>query len=273
MTAGPATELGGEILEGPWSLVAGTPRRIAADVAWLFPQRVDPAGIVRIGEGSISLGVGADIEPGVHVDTRGGPVRLEGGARVEGPARLIGPLHVGPMTTILGGTVGTSSIGPVCRVRGEIADSVILGFMNKAHDGYLGHALVARWVNLGAFTTNSDLKNNYGTVRVWTPQGEEDTGLIKVGCFLGDHAKTGIGTVLTTGAVIGAGCNVFGGAMPPKVVPPFSWGAGVDLRDHRLDQFIETAERSMARRGEALTPGVRAILLRAWQSSRARRAE
>ena len=137
---------------------------------------------------------------------------------------------------------------------------MLLGFVNKAHDGHLGHALLGRWVNLGAFTTNSDLKNNYRPVRVWTPEGEKDTGLLKVGCFLGDHVKTGIGTVLNTGTIVGAGSNVFGGVMPPTVVPPFSWGAGSDLRDHRLDNFLATAAAAMSRRGQELTPGVTEIL-------------
>jgi hypothetical protein len=156
-------------------------------------------------------------------------------------------------------------------VRGEVADSVLLGFVNKAHDGYIGHALLGRWVNLGAFTTNSDLKNNYRSVRVWTPDGEVDTGLLKVGCFFGDHVKTGIGTVVNTGTVVGAGSNVFGGLMPPSVVHPFSWGSGSDLRDHQLKPFLSTAERAMGRRKQELTPGVKRILASAWEATAGRR--
>ncbi|HSG08901.1 MAG TPA: putative sugar nucleotidyl transferase [Longimicrobiales bacterium] len=272
-TTGPALELEGEILEHPWHLVAGTPARIAEDVPALFQDGHGPEGVIRIGTGSLSMGAGADIEPGVTVDTRNGPVRLDDGVRVEGPARLVGPLYVGRDTVIFGGSVGNSSIGPVCKLRGEIADSVLLGFVNKAHDGHLGHAMLGRWVNLGAGTTNSDLKNNYGTVRVWSPDGDVDTGLIKVGCFLGDHVKTSIGTLINTGTVVGAGSNVFGGAMPGKVIPPFSWGVGADLRDYRFDLFLEAAEVGMARRGQTLTPGVRRILAQAWQETRTRRAE
>lgn len=263
----------GRVLGHLWDLVAENPERIAADITHLWAADDDPAGIVRIGDGSISLGEGAEIEPGVHVDVRDGPIRLAEGARVEGPARLTGPLFVGPGSTVFGGAVGVSTIGPVCLVRGEVTDSVLLGFVNKAHDGHIGHAYLGCWVNLGAFTTNSDLKNNYRTVRVWTLDGETDTGMIKVGCFLGDHVKTGIGTVLNTGTVIGAGSNVFGGLMPPTVVPPFSWGAGADLRDHRLEKFLETAERVMARRGRSLTPGVTDILRTAWKETAGRRAQ
>lgn len=270
---GEPIHLEGALLARPWSLIARNAGRIAADVEELWTDTGDPPGVIRIGEGILSLAEGAQIEPGVHVDVREGPVRLAEGARVEGPARLTGPLYVGPGTTILGGAVGTSSLGPVCLVRGEVAHSVFLGFVNKAHDGHIGHALLGRWVNLGAFTTNSDLKNNYSAVRVWTPEGEVDTGLLKVGCFLGDHVKTGIGTVLNTGSVLGAGSNVFGGLMPPTVVPPFSWGMGPDLRDHRLGKFLETAHAAMARRDQAMTPGVTRILRDAWAATAGRRAE
>lgn len=268
---GRVLELSGTVLDSPWDLVAQNPERIRADVAALWARGDHPHGVIRIGDGILSLGGDATIEPGVYVDTRQGPVRLAEGAKVEGPARLIGPLYVGARTRILGGSVGTSSIGPVSIVRGEVADSVILGFVNKAHDGYIGHAMLGRWVNLGAFTTNSDLKNNYGTVRVWTPDGDVDTGLMKVGCFLGDHVKTGIGTTLNTGTVIGAGTNVFGGVMPPSAIPPFCWGAGSELGEHRLDKFLETAERAMGRRSQSLSPGMRRMLENAWHGTVAQR--
>jgi UDP-N-acetylglucosamine diphosphorylase/glucosamine-1-phosphate N-acetyltransferase len=265
--AEPVLELRGTLLAWPWNLVAENADRIGRDVAALWTEGDDPAGIVRIGRGLVSLGEGVEVEPGVYVDVREGPVRLSEGVHVHGPARLVGPLFVGPGTRILGGHVAASTIGAVSVVRGEVADSVLLGYTNKAHDGYIGHALVGRWVNLGAFTTNSDLKNNYGTVAVPTPDGKRDTGLLKVGCFLGDHVKTGIGTLLGTGTVIGAGSNVFGGVMTPAFVPPFSWGVGSALGTHRLDKFFATAERAMARRGQRLTPGVRQVIERAWHAT------
>lgn len=265
--------LPGTVVERPWHLVKENPERVAKDIRALWPDDHDVPGCFRIGDGHVSLAEGATIEPGVHLDLRSGPIRLDEGARVEGPARLTGPLYVGPGSTVFGGAVGTSSIGPVCLVRGEVVDSIFLGWDNKAHDGHIGHALVGQWVNLGAFTTNSDLKNNYKPVRIWTLEGERNTGLMKVGCFLGDHVKTGIHTVLNTGTVVGAGSNLFGGVMPPTVVPPFSWGVGPDLRDHRLAKFLETAEAAMARRDRVLTPGVRALLEEAWQATAGRRAE
>lgn len=269
----PRLDLAGETISSPWDLVRMNPDRIRRDAAHLWSGSDTPHGVHRVGEGVLSLGADAVIEPGVVVDLRSGPVRLDDGARVEGPARLVGPLHLGHGSIVFGGHVAASSIGPVCKIRGEVADSVLLGYDNKAHDGYLGHALVGRWVNLGALTTNSDLKNNYGSVTVWTPAGPVDTGLMKVGCFLGDHVKTGIGTVLNTGTVVGTGSNVFGGGMPPSFVPPFSWGSGSEYVDYRLDKFLEGAERAMARRDVPLGPGARAIFERAWtDTAEARRA-
>jgi UDP-N-acetylglucosamine diphosphorylase/glucosamine-1-phosphate N-acetyltransferase len=259
--------LPGSMLETPWALIRENPERLRRDGASHWRESATPKGVLRIGDYPLSLAPGAEIEQGVFVDLRSGPVRLEEGARVEAPARLVGPLHVDAGTVVFGGHVGTSSIGPVCKIRGEVADCVWMGYGNKAHDGYLGHALVGQWVNLGALTTNSDLKNNYGSVAVWTPEGRVDTGLLKVGCFLGDHVRTGIGTLLNTGTVVGTGSNVFGGAMPPWFVPPFSWGTGTDLMEYRLDKFLEGAERAMARRNVPLTPGVRSVLERAWQNS------
>ena len=266
-------DLRGQVIRHPWNLIEHNDARLTDAFVRFWSDNSSPDGVIRIGDHELSLGDGASIEAGVHLDLRNGPIRLEEGASVEGPARLTGPLFVGKHSTILGGTVGTSSIGPSCLVRGEVAHSVLLGFANKAHDGHIGHAIVGRWVNLGAFTTNSDLKNNYRPVRVWTPSGEKDSGLLKVGCFLGDHVKTGIGTTLNTGSVIGAGSNVYGGAMPPSVVRPFSWGAGSDLHDHRLENFLDTASQAMTRRDQKLTPGVIEILRAAWQATARRRAE
>ena len=266
-------ELQGEIIEYPWALLAQNPARIQTDIETLWPQHSVPDGSVLIGDGPVSLGSGAKVEPGVVFDTRHGPIRLAENTRVEGPARLTGPLFIGPESVIYGGSVGTSSIGPVCRLDGEVSDSVFIGFSNKSHSGYIGHSLVGRWVNLGAYTTNSDLKNNYGPVRVWTPEGYIDTGQIKVGCFLGDHVKTGIGMTLNTGTVVGAGSNLLGNAMPSSKVPAFSWGSGDHLARHRLPEFLATAKQVMARRKIELTPGVVKVLEKAWKRTAERLAE
>ena len=267
---GETVPLGGELLGRPWDLMTSNAARITADAAQ-ETYGVDAAAITGahvIGSHRVLLGEGATIESGVTLDLRSGPIWLAAGARVEGPARLT---YLGARSTILGGPVGLSSIGPACKVRGEVTDSVILGYCNKAHDGHLGHAVLGRWVNLGAGTINSDLKNNYSSVRVKLPAGEVDTGHIKVGCFLGDHVKTGIATPINTGTVFGAGSSLFGGCMPPSYVAPFSWGEGSALDEYELQRFLATTEVVMRRRDVALTPGMREVLTRAFESSQSER--
>jgi UDP-N-acetylglucosamine diphosphorylase / glucose-1-phosphate thymidylyltransferase / UDP-N-acetylgalactosamine diphosphorylase / glucosamine-1-phosphate N-acetyltransferase / galactosamine-1-phosphate N-acetyltransferase len=182
--------------------------------------------------------------------------------------RLGGPAYVGPGSTLLGGPFAAVSIGPMCKVHGEMEETIVLGYSNKAHDGFLGHACLGRWVNLGAMTTNSDLKNNYGRIRMWTPSGDADTGLVKLGCLLGDHVKTGIGALLNTGTVVGAGSNLFGSELPPKYVPPFSWGSGSELVAYDVERFLAVAGTVMGRRGLELGDGMRQLLREAWRLGR-----
>lgn len=182
--------------------------------------------------------------------------------------RISGPTFVGPGSHLLGGHFQGVSIGPACKVRGEVVNSVLLGYSNKAHDGYLGHSYTGKWVNLGALTTNSDLKNNYSTVRVPTVRGKVDTGLIKMGCMIGDHVKTGIGTLLATGSVIGAGSNLFGGLLSPQYVPPFTWGSINKLEEYHLDRFLKVVERSMGRRDMPLLDETRTLLENAWKKTK-----
>jgi UDP-N-acetylglucosamine diphosphorylase / glucose-1-phosphate thymidylyltransferase / UDP-N-acetylgalactosamine diphosphorylase / glucosamine-1-phosphate N-acetyltransferase / galactosamine-1-phosphate N-acetyltransferase len=261
----------GRTLERVWNLITFNPQQIAQDIRALVsdPPIPDlPAGSHHWGNHPLIVDATATIEPGAALDTTGGPIWIDRGARVRAFSRLAGPAYIGTDSVVLGGPVEAVSVGPVCRVRGELAESIVLGYGNKQHDGHMGHAYLGRWVNLGAETTNSDLKNNYGTIRVWTPDGEMDTGEIKMGSLIGDHVKTGIGLLLNTGSVIGAGSNLYGAAMPPVHVPPFSWGTGSELVEFRLDKFLEVAERAMGRRGVELSRPMRDQLERAWHRGR-----
>ena len=244
----PSATVRGELLDSPWTLMRGNADRISADAESLAAARA-PAGAVVVGDGPLCLGEGAVVEAGAVIDTTEGAVVLDGGARVAAPCRVGGPAYLGADSTLLGGTLTASSIGPRCKVRGEIESTVFLGYANKAHDGFVGHAVIGRWANLGALTTNSDLKNTYGPVRSRAGGRRIETGLTKAGCLLGDHVRTGIGTLLDTGAVVGAGSSVFGGGMAPKETPPFSWCGPAHAEDYDIDRFIETASRAMARRG------------------------
>lgn len=258
--------LGGNILENVWELVQDNSDHVASDILHFHSSKempARPANAHVIGEYPIVLGDDVIIEPGVVFDVTAGPVWLEEGVHVHALSRIAGPFYAGHNTTLLGGSFNACTIGPVCKIHGEIAESIVLGFSNKAHDGFIGHCYLGSWVNLGALTTNSNLKNNYSTIRVWTPAGEVDTGMSKLGSLIGDHVKTAIGTMLNTGTLVGPGSNIFGG-MPAKHVPPFSWGDG----PYELDKFLEVVERAMHRREMELGSGQREMLKRAWQASR-----
>ena len=188
------------------------------------------------------------MEPSVCFDTTSGPILLRATSHVQAFTRLVGPLYVGAHSVLTTDRIAASSIGDTCKVHGEMSNSILIGHSNKGHDGFVGHSMLGRWVNLGAGTITSNLKNTYGTVQLWTPDGIRETGLQFLGTLFGDHAKTGIGMRLTTGCVLGAGANVYGSTMPPKAVAPFSWGEAGDFRAYRVDKFLEVAERMMSRR-------------------------
>lgn len=248
----------GQLLRWPWELIHINAAQIVADaVSWplgTVEGHVHPAAHLVAPE-HIFVAPEARVDPGAVLDASEGPIVVAEGARVMAGSVVIGPAFVGPRSLVkVGARVyeGTS-IGPVCKVGGEVEESIFQGYSNKQHDGFLGHAVLGEWCNLGAGTTNSDLKNNYSTVRVWVEGRYYETGEQFVGCFMGDHTKTGIGTLLNTGTVIGVACNLYGAAMPPKFVPSFSWGQGHKLVEHRLEQALQTAQRMMARRNVELT--------------------
>jgi UDP-N-acetylglucosamine diphosphorylase/glucosamine-1-phosphate N-acetyltransferase len=263
--------LPGKVMTYPWDLIAQNGEQILDDVAYLiddvFSHEIDEEGVFQVGDHPVVRKGDVIIEPGVVFDASEGPIWLEDGVTVRAFSRIAGPMYVGRNTTLLGGPFAASSIGPHCKIHGEVEECIVLGYSNKAHDGFLGHAYLGMWVNLGAMTTNSDLKNNYSNVRIWTPRGEVDSEQMKLGSLIGDHVKTAIGTLLNTGTVIGAGSNVFGG-MPPKYLPPFSWGAD---GAYAFDKFMQTASVAMQRRGVPLNASQRDMLERAWKRAAAAR--
>jgi UDP-N-acetylglucosamine diphosphorylase/glucosamine-1-phosphate N-acetyltransferase len=225
-----------------------------------------PTGSIKIGEHPVFIEDGAIIEPSVCFDTTPGPIMLRAGSHALAFTRLVGPLYVGEGSTVTADRIAASSIGDICKVHGELSNTIFLGHSNKGHEGFVGHSMIGRWVNLGAGTTTSNLKNTYGTVQLWTPNGVRDTGMQFLGTLFGDHAKTGIGLRLTTGTVLGAGANVYGSVMPPKAVSPFAWGEAGEFAAYRAEKFLEVAERMMARRHVTLVDGMRAQLLAAYET-------
>ncbi|HWC07202.1 MAG TPA: hypothetical protein VG799_08160 [Gemmatimonadota bacterium] len=258
----PAVEAGGRRVASVWSLVHANGEILRDDEADFGGGPLDPGGrSVVLGGGVRSRGE-VRVDPFVVLDAREGPILLDRGVQVGSQALLRGPLYVGPGTRILGGAVGeASSFGPRCKLRGEVEASIFLGFANKAHEGFVGHSVVGEWANLGAGTTTSDLKNTYGAVRVTGPGGRVETGLLKAGSFLGDHVRTGIGALLTTGARLGTATHFFGGrGVSPDWLPAFTWFDGVRREPVRLEEFLGSARLAMARREQELEPGEEAIL-------------
>jgi UDP-N-acetylglucosamine diphosphorylase/glucosamine-1-phosphate N-acetyltransferase len=249
------TSLGGKKINGRWvnevwDLIGSLVEQLIEDI----PLRVKtltaaaPSSGTVMGKHVVFVEEGADIAPQVVLDATAGPILVRKGASVAPFTHLVGPIAIGRDSIILGDRVAASSIGDHCKVRGEFSNTIIIGHSNKGHAGFVGHSYLGRWVNLGALTTKSNLKNTYAPVQLWTPTGVRETGQQNLGTLFGDHAKTGIGTLLNTGTVIGAGANIFGGTMPPKAVAPFSWGDSEPYDTYDFAKFVEVATRVMARR-------------------------
>jgi UDP-N-acetylglucosamine diphosphorylase/glucosamine-1-phosphate N-acetyltransferase len=256
---GPAAEIGGLSLHGTWELLTALEQLLPDDCAGAAGTNPDPvpAGSLVLGDATQVACFGATVEPGVVFDVRQGAIVLEEGVRVLSGTRLEGPLFVGSGTFVLGGTIRHSAIGPHCKVHGEMSSAVFLGYANKSHDGFVGHSVIGQWVNLGAGTITSNLKNTYGEVRLDLPGGRMPTGRINLGTLVGDHVKTGIGTLFSTGTVAGTGAHVLG-TSPPRYVPPFAWGKGGERLD--VEGFVTIAKRVMPRRGVAVTATIEASL-------------
>lgn len=252
---GPPVEVDGLLLRGPHDLVTALELLLPGDCADFrtAPSPTVPAGCLVLGDPADVLCRSGLVEPGVVFDVRNGPAVIEDGVEVRHGSRLEGPVYLGAGTRVLGGDIRGTVVGPNCRVHGEIAVTVFLGYSNKSHDGFLGHSVVGSWVNLGAGTTTSNLKNTYGPVRLDIGDHRIDTGRLNLGTIFGDHAKTAIGTMLATGTIVSVGANLFGPSPPPKFVAPFAWGN--DGRERLTEEgFLRIAARVMERRGIEMTP-------------------
>jgi UDP-N-acetylglucosamine diphosphorylase/glucosamine-1-phosphate N-acetyltransferase len=250
-----------------WDLVLANPGQLTKDFAAAgrsgIEGTVEQPNAIRGGRGDVFIGKGALVHPMVVLDAEHGPIYLDEGVEVHPFTRIEGPCYVGRKSILLGAKCREGmSIGPVCRVGGEVEESIIQGYSNKYHDGFLGHAYVGEWVNLGALTTNSDLKNDYSSVSV-TLDGRTpiDTGSTKVGSLIGDHSKTSIGTLFNTGAYVGAMALIAATGKPlPKFIPSFAWFLeGVVTKGFGKRKLYETAAKAMPRRGRQWTAAEEAM--------------
>lgn len=216
-----------------------------------------------IGGGEIFLEAGAKAEACIF-NTTNGPVYLAKDSEVMEGSVIRGPFALCESSTIkmAAKIYGPTTVGPHSKVGGEVNNSVIIGYSNKGHDGFLGNSVLGEWCNLGADTNNSNLKNNYDEVRVWSYSQERfaKTGLQFCGLIMGDHSKSGINTMFNTGTVVGVSTNVFGSGFPRTFIPSFQWGGAAGLTEYNKEKALATAERVMARRGIPLDETEKAIL-------------
>ena len=231
-----------------WDFLVHLNHQLTTDIDVLSKVARRAESVASSGKHGVFVEDNVTIEPHVFFDTAAGPVLIRRGATVLANTRIAGPCVIGVESIVGTDRISGCSIGDHCKVHGELSASILLGYSNKPHDGFVGHSYLGRWVNLGAGTITSNLKNTYGSVALWTPLGERDTGLQFLGTLFGDHAKTGINATLTTGSVIGAGASIFGTATAPKVVPPFAWGDQPPYSTYSLGKFLEVARRVMSRR-------------------------
>ncbi|QOJ79334.1 hypothetical protein IG193_02400 [Infirmifilum lucidum] len=222
-----------------------------------------PSGVSLVGEPSrLYVHPESRVIPPVTVDTSKGPVIIEAGAVVGSFTYIEGPAYIGAGTTVRASTVirAGTSIGEKCRIGGEVSESIVHGHSNKAHDGFLGDSYVGEWVNIAAGAITGNLRNDYGEIVLYTLKGSIRTGEIKVGSFIGDHARVSIGTMLNAGTIIGVASNVIAPEMAPKYIPSFTRFYRRRLEEIPLDEALAAINRMMERRGRKLSQEEIAVL-------------
>jgi UDP-N-acetylglucosamine diphosphorylase / glucose-1-phosphate thymidylyltransferase / UDP-N-acetylgalactosamine diphosphorylase / glucosamine-1-phosphate N-acetyltransferase / galactosamine-1-phosphate N-acetyltransferase len=220
------------------------------------------SGVQAAKPGNVIVHTSAKIGLGTVLDATDGPIVIEEGVRIFPNSTIMGPCVIGRNSLVkIGAKIyeGTT-IGPTCKVGGEIENSIVLSYSNKQHDGYLGHSYLGSWVNLGADTNTSDLKNDYSNVKVFPEDEEIDTGSMFVGLLMGDHSKSAINTQFNTGTVVGVSCNIFDSGFPPKWIPSFSWGGAAAMQPYRSDKAIDVARKVLKRRSVELLTSEEALL-------------
>ena len=259
------------LLEYPWELIELNPELITAELRELKDKelrgRVEPSVSVYGSKENVFIAENAFLEAGTVLDARYGPIYIGENTYVQSPTRISGPTYIGRNCIIYGGQIREGcSIGDVCRIGGEVEKSIFHGYSNKRHYGFIGHSYIGEWVNLGAGTTNSDLKNTYGTIKMDVGGQLRDTGRMFVGIFVGDHAKTAIGTHVFGGKKIGVSSHLYG--IVSEDVPSFTVYAktlGVKLTEIYLESAIETARRMMHRRNVQLSRAYEDMLKRVFE--------
>lgn len=262
-------------VENIWELFQLNGEQIEHDIRLLQQRPVQNTGAfphaVLLHPENIYIEEGAVIEPGAILLAEKGPIYIGKEAHVMANSIVRGPSAICEKSVIKMGAkiYEDSTIGPVCKVGGEISNVIFHSYSNKGHDGYAGNSVFGQWCNLGADTNTSNLKNNYGTVKVmdWKTKKESDTGQQFIGTIMGDHSKTGINSMLNTGTLCGVCCNLFSDGYPPKFVPSFSWVSGHNIVPYHFEKAVDAMERMMERRSVELTPAYRNMMKALFEST------
>jgi len=239
-----------------WEMISDNGKEIYRDIDYLRRSgtfNIHPeeyTGVHFINPDKIYIRQKVTIKPGVVIDASNGPVYIDSEAFIFPNAVIEGPAYIGNETRIKSGATiyENVSIGSVCKVGGEVEDTIILPYSNKQHSGFIGHAYLGSWVNLGADTNCSDLKNNYSSIKVSMGGKQIDTGSQFLGVIIGDHSKSAINTMFNTGTIVGFSSNIFGAGFPSKFIPSFTWGGADELISYDLRKAIETARIVTKRR-------------------------
>lgn len=244
-----------------WDLINNNRQQIQCDYQFLMRNKderllgkVHPGAHI-IEKEQIFVDSGAEVKPGAVLDASNGPIYVDKNATINANSVIEDAVYIGEGSQVksCARIYDNVSVGKVCKIGGEIEDSIILPFTNKQHSGFLGHAYLGSWVNLGADTNCSDLKNNYGFVKVYVNGEIIDSGSQFLGVIMGDHTKTAINTMFNTGTIVGYSCNIFGPGFPAKYIPSFSWGGSEAVTTYDILRSIETAKRAMLRRDYVMT--------------------
>jgi len=249
-----STEIDIHFIKNIWDGIFLQSEVIAADAQNFIDYKqgdIHPTVAIENGD-NVFIGGGASVRAGSVLDASAGPIIIAEEAYIDIGSLIQGPVYIGPNCVINPGTKlrGNVTLGPYCKIGGEVEDVIFQGYSNKQHDGFLGHSYIGEWVNLGANTNNSDLKNNYGLIKLFIGEQEIETGEQFLGTMMGDYSRTGISTMLNTGTIVGLGANIFGEGFQDKYIPSFRWGKN-DTTE--LEKFFSTIEKMKQRRGKSLS--------------------
>jgi UDP-N-acetylglucosamine diphosphorylase/glucosamine-1-phosphate N-acetyltransferase len=252
------------LINYPWDLVQQNKDEIIRECRDSDKRGKLYPGVHLLAEEAIHIGTGTTVKPGTVLDAEEGPIWIDENVRILPNVVIQGPCYIGPGCLIQSSAHirEGSSLGPVCKVGGEVEDSILHGYSNKQHYGFLGHSYLGEWINCGAGVTNSDLKNTYGQIKV-TLNGREtiNSGLIFVGMIVGDHSKIGIDVCFPSGAVVGTCSSIITSGYAPKFTPSFRWITDESQCDYSIDEAIKVAIRSMARRKVEITDAQKRLFL------------